>query len=409
MKRTKNNTQASCCLTSASMGKEDILSAKSLTVVATVLALMVSLAATAAAQSDALRQLYETSATIPTNVESIRAYPVPPQGFNPLTASDEELAAYGIPLRPDKMQHPGGYRQWTRVAQLMSNPRTRWYGELKPRKAHGSLANAAISAVGTQGTSFGPTKATGHGWSGVVNTLPGTKWSSTKSFSWVEAEFPVPVPQQAFNGNGGNICDGDIDQASFWVGLGGMSVTGVNLGNQNNIAQAGVDVFAFCDGLSGSGAYAWQEWYPGPSVQLFSVNPGDDIYVQVQNVSATVATFFIADYTIQQAAAYFITAPSGHELVGNEAEFIVERPAGDSTPTGLYPLANYVWSIWDFSLDEAFTGTEYGPGETSAATYQLSMTDDSGGSIISVPSIDKGVQQMSVMDENCARTGGCTP
>src|ERR1700683_5455016 len=342
MKRTKNNTQASSCLTPASMEKE-ILSTKSLTVVATVLALMVSLAATAESQSYALRQLYETSATIPTNVESIRAYPVPPQGFNPLTASDEELAAYGIPLRPDKMQHPGGYSQWTRVAQLMSNPRTRWYGELKPRKAHGSLANAAISAVGTQGTSFGPTKATGHGWSGVVNTLPGTKWSSTKSFSWVEAEFPVPVPQQAFNGNGGNICDGDIDQASFWVGLGGMSVTGVNLGNQNNIAQAGVDVFAFCDGLSGSGAYAWQEWYPGPSVQLFSVNPGDDIYVQVQNVSATVATFFIADYTIQQAAAYFITAPSGHELVGNEAEFIVERPAGDSTPTGLYPLANYVW------------------------------------------------------------------
>ena len=406
MKTTNRIAQSSCCLTPASMGKQGFRFPHCLSVAATVFTLLAALGSAAVAQSDALRQLYETSATISTSIEGIRAYPAPPESFNALNASDEELAAYGIPLRPDKVEDPRGYLQWTRVALLMSNPRTRWYGELKPRKARGSLGNFVLSAEGMQGTKFGTTSVTGKGWSGVVNTVAGTKWSKSTSFSWVKAEFPVPWPQQAFNGSGGNICDGDTDQVANWVGLGGMSVTGVNLGRQNNIAQAGVDSYASC---SSQGMYAWVEWFPGPAAVLFDVVSGDDVYVYVQNATATTATFIVTDFTRQQSASYVITAPSGFQLVGNEAEFIVERPGGDSTPTGLYPLANYVWSIWDFSLDKAFTGTEYGPGEISAATYRVSMTDDSGKHIISVPSVDKGLQQLSVMDQSCAHEGGCTP
>jgi hypothetical protein len=81
---------------------------------------------TSKAQSDTLRFLYQSSATISTNLEGVHAYPTPPAGFDPLAASDEELAAYGIPLRPDKTQDPDGYRHWTRVAQLVSNPRGRY-------------------------------------------------------------------------------------------------------------------------------------------------------------------------------------------------------------------------------------------------------------------------------------------
>ena len=69
----------------------------------------------------------------------------------------------------------------------------------------------------------------------------------------------------------------------------------------------------------------------------------------VVNTSATARGFSIEDLTLQQAAGYFITAPSGFPLVGNEAEFIVERPGGDKNNPidGLFPPANYVWSIWD--------------------------------------------------------------
>jgi hypothetical protein len=402
------SSQSSCILAPAARRKGKMLSAKILTAVTAVLALVAGFGTAAAAQSDAIRKLYETSATIPTNLEGIYAYPAPPAGFSVLNASDEELAAYGIPLRPDKVQDPRGYSQWTRVAQLMGNPRTRWNGELKPRKVHSRAAHAMPSAVGADATTFGASSGTEYGWSGVVNTLPLTKWSSTKSFSVVRAEFPLPWPQQAFDGQGGNICDGDTDQSAYWVGFGGYYPPGtINVGNQTSLAQAGVDTYATC---SDQGAYTWVEWVPGPAAQLFSVNPGDVIYVDVQVTSATAGSFFIEDYTTQQAAGYFITAPARFPLTGNEAEFIVERPFGDSNNSfdGLFPLANYVFTIWDLCLAQTFNGAYYGPGDTNAGTYKVSMLDDQG-SVISVPSTYKGLEQMSVQDQGCALRGGCTP
>jgi hypothetical protein len=364
---------------------------------------------TAVAQTDRLNAIYEQSATIPTNIEGIRAYPTPPSGFDPLAASDEELAAYGIPMRPDKVHEPAEFRQWTRLATLMSNPHARWYGELKPRGVHGSTAVARPSGDQKQGDVFGATGLQTKAWSGVVNTVPGTTWNSTKSFHWVTGEFNVPYPQQAFSGSG-NICDGDTDQASLWVGLGGLTVIGVNLGNQNNIAQAGIDIFAYCGIGTAQGAYAWVEWYPGASVGLYSVNAADDIMVNVTNTSATSGSFVVADYTNQTVAGYTITAPSGYKLVGNEAEYIVERPGGDqNTPTGLYPLANYIWSFWDFTRSRSFTGIYYYPGNTNSSTYDVSMTDDSGSIVISVPSIDKGLQNLFVNNQDCSYAHGCTP
>ncbi|MGA8647748.1 MAG: G1 family glutamic endopeptidase [Candidatus Sulfotelmatobacter sp.] len=393
----------------------------SVTLVSAVLSFGLTL--TAAAQSDALRSLYQSSATIPTNIEGIFTYPAPPEGFNALAASDEELAAYGIPLRPDKVQDPDGYRQWTRLALLMSNPHNRWYGELKPRKARSSLATASPAAAGEQGTTFGATSPTSSNWSGVVNTLSSTKWSNKESFSWVTGEFNVPVPQQAFANGGGNICDDDNDQAAFWVGLGGFPLKGH--GNQNNVAQTGVDISESCDGIGigGSGENAWVEWFPGPNAQLFNVNPGDDIYVYVQSNSATSVSYTIVDHTIPQVATGTISAPAGVKSpsgvdlcpkpcvnVGNEAEYIVERPEGDtSTHNGLYPLANYGWSFWAFSRAKGFNGIYYYPGGTSDTTYDLSMTDDSGKQIISAPYIDKGLQNLVVQALGCAVILGCTP
>jgi hypothetical protein len=151
--------QSSCSSTRSWVAREKMLSAKTLTPVTAVLALMASFGPAAAAQSDALRALYETSANIPTNIGGISAYPVPSEGFDPLQATDEELAAYGIPLRPDKAQDPRGYSQWARVATLMSNPRSRWNGELKPRKVRGSVTQAIPSAPRAEETTFGTTSA----------------------------------------------------------------------------------------------------------------------------------------------------------------------------------------------------------------------------------------------------------
>jgi len=397
MKTTIHNTQRS----NASQAPDGFLSRKFAMLFLAVLALTL----TAGAQSDALRAIYERSATIPTNIEGIYAYPTPPEGFDPITASDQELAAYGLPLRPDKTTDLADYRQWTRLARLMSNPDARWYGELKPRKVHGNVAAVKPAASEEAAATFGVT-VQGPNWSGVVNTVPGIKWNSKTSFSYVKGEFNVPWPQQAFNNSGGNICDGDTDQAAFWVGLDGFTVTGLNLGNQDNIAQTGVDIAANCNAQV---AVAWVEWYPGPSVGLFQVYPGDDISVMVEDINSTAAIFQVWDHTIRKSASYRINAPSGYVLAGNEAEYIVERPGGDGCPTCLYPLANYVWSFWDFARAKTFNGIYYYPGSTNTGTFDVSMTDDSGANIISVPNIDKGLQNLFVSDQGCAYEGGCTP
>jgi hypothetical protein len=104
-------------------------SAKSSLVCVCVAALVLSCATFAAAQSDAARTIYESAASIPTNVAGIRTFPAPPVTFDPLAASDEALASYGFPPRPDKQTDAHGYLLWQRA---MTSAKKRWTGDLKP-------------------------------------------------------------------------------------------------------------------------------------------------------------------------------------------------------------------------------------------------------------------------------------
>lgn len=68
--------------------------------------LIVTLATLATAQSDLVGPIRASAATVPTNVLGIRTYAKPPGDFNPLMATDAELAVYGFPQRPDTQAHP---------------------------------------------------------------------------------------------------------------------------------------------------------------------------------------------------------------------------------------------------------------------------------------------------------------
>jgi len=95
-------------------------------------ALGLSFATVAAAQSDLVRNLYVSAANVPTNVAGVHTYATPREGFNPLTATDEELATYGFPPRPDKQADADHYALWERA---MGAAKIRWHGELKPMPA----------------------------------------------------------------------------------------------------------------------------------------------------------------------------------------------------------------------------------------------------------------------------------
>ena len=371
----------------------------------------------AGAQSEAARAVYEGSATVPTNVEGIHTFSAPPANFNPLTASEEALATYGFPPRPDKITDASGFAKWNKA---MSTPTKRWSGELKTRHFQNMPMKEAKAPAGVQlNPSVGHTASTGlsFNWSGIVNTNKLTKYNPNSSFYYIFSEFNVPVAQQAFNGNGGNICDGGWDIASIWNGIDGFGSA--------DVLQGGVDSAMYCNGKTKQPFYeTWIEWFPAGSVYEYAVNPGDDMYVETWNTSSTTGFVWIEDLTLQISAIYSLTAPAGTQLIGNSAEFVVERPCCVTAPNGSvvnYPLTNYIADFWDYSGDYTFHNTLGYPGSTSATTFVLSMVDDADDQVISVPNgitpEDQGQSltpaglggkfSIFFQNENCAYLGGC--
>ena len=72
--------------------------------------------------------------------------------------------------------------------------------------------------------------------------------------------------------------------------------------------------------------------------------PGDEMFVEVWNNSATVGSAYLVNVTQQKAVSLSFDAPSGTKLVGNSAEWIMERP----TVNGSFAnLTNYVACPFD--------------------------------------------------------------
>jgi Peptidase A4 family len=362
-----------------------------------VFLLFAGLGLTAMAQSSAVASLYRSSATISTNIEGIRTYPAPPANFSALAATDETLAMYGLPPRPDRDADPRAYAAWQRA---MTRAKTRVTGSLTPHP-EGVLGPARLArkqpAAQSAGASAVPTQYNSLNWSGVANSNTLKKWNTLSSFNRVFSEFNVPVVEQSFD-----VC-GPLQWEVTWNGLDGAL--------DGTVLQGGSSSQASCsNGVQSQNYYAWVEWYPTyPIVEVFAVNPGDDIYVESYSTEGgcNPGNVFVEDETTLSYGTYQLTWQKGPCLIGDSAEIIVERPFGANNVSGWYPLANY---IWDFALSWDYTakGTEFGPGATTTSTLVFTMTDDAEDQQISIPE-QEGKYSMFFWDTNCAYTGGCTP
>lgn len=376
-----------------------------ITIALVVLAL--GFAAAAAAQSDAARAIYASAANVQTNIAGVHTFAAASAGFDPRSASDEALATYGFPPRPDKTADPDGYARW---AAAMALAKHQWNGELKPhpeiRVGTIALPKSSVDADATPAASTGPTIIYGTCCSGIVNTIPVTRWGA-RSIDSVNAQYNVPVAQQAFTtlGSPGNICDGTVDVEITYAAIDNDPLDGEFL-------SSGTSSIAYCasGGLS-IAYYAEFQWVPAPYTVGFAVNPGDDMYVQVYSVlgGCNPGYTFIEDLTQQIYSTYEVTQPSPTTcLVGNAAMLIVARAFGDSaTLTGLFPLANYV-NEFAISTSQNGKGTIFYPGSKTPSTYLGIMTDDSGTINTSV-AVQEGNSSIYFYDENCAEVGGCTP
>jgi hypothetical protein len=121
---------------------------------------------------------------------------------------------------------------------------------------------------------------------------------------------------------------------STWIGIGGFT--------SEALAQVGVHQVVTSDkGLpSDRQCYAWWDWVPGFETEIdnFQVSPGDSINAVLCAPSATDVTIFLLNENSLQATSFSLTAPEGGSLVGDSAEWIVERPLVNG---GIAPLPRF--------------------------------------------------------------------
>lgn len=292
---------------------------------------------------------------IPTNLAGATTIAAPPEGFDPLTASDDRLADYGFPPRPDKTSMPTEYANWARA---MAASKTRIIPHLEQSSIfHGP----AVLTSKSNSEKEGPLQS--YNWSGYVDSS-GAKSYGSSSFYYVESSMIVPFAQPA-----GNTCTGIWDYAYSWVGIDGNE-------GSNDILQGGIEFDALCSlGVVATYYSAFYEWYPGAEVHItnFPIAPGDDIFMNVWHTSSTQAQVYIYSYNTAMAVQVGFSAPAGTKLTGNTAEWITERPNLNGQRT---TLTNYLDQLFYGSY--AVTEKEHKSYPGSSSSKQVIMLDNNG-------------------------------
>jgi hypothetical protein len=353
---------------------------------------------------------YRKYATIPTEVPGIYTFAQPPQGFNPLAASSQELAMYGLPPAPDKVASPDAYQAW---ANNIKAATSRWRGPLKITEHH-SVEPSKARAAQVSSQVVGPIAEDSLSWSGFSNSKNISAYSSKRgplsSIYAAYATFNVPILVDSFGQSGCSSANGTSGTVAVSVGIDAPALQGGIIANNPGWTDSGSCVV-------GTPTY-YAEIGAGTSSSIiseFSVNPGDVISVVVWDTSATSGFVYIADATQNISATYAITTTP---IIAASADFLITRV---DTGDGLDALPNYVADFWSqvFAID--FSDDRYGPGTNSSGTtnVQWEMTDDAGDQVISIAVpftlsfknsiVTRTTYSLYFSAQNCALNGGCTP
>jgi hypothetical protein len=271
----------------------------------------------------------------------IRTFEPPPHGFDPFTASPAELARHGFPPLPTDPHHLARYRR------LMNELKGRF------RYVPPTFRELEIKAdVQTSNT-----------WSGGVVYAP-----TGTSFQWIQGDWAVPgVAAEDQN---------EWEYMSSWIGI-----------DDANPCQVGVtcEIYQSGSNITTNPPFAWYEWVPakGQAITSLSVSPGDMVTAVLctqQGAGSTSATVFFINRTTGAATSFVLYAPNNVALVGNSAEWIVERPtlnAQDGTIAKLPFYGGLLFSNCEAVLTD---GTTVNGGSGNS----IIMTDMVTGEVLSV-------------------------
>ena len=234
----------------------------------------------------------------------------PPAGFNPLTATDQELVANNLPPRPASGKALAVWQHFVTTDHPTKPSCTSATGHVQTNEQ-------VISA---------PHRTTADSESTLDGTGASTNWdgniANDQSYTDAETWFTVPIADNTVS---------DAYSCS-WVGVGsGETSTGAD-----DAAQPMIQAGSESDTRDGEPYYyIWWELYPQLQTQQVvssNVHPGDTIYVHA-HLSYDDDWVVVEDETTGEGAStgYGVpTAKSGNIWPDNQAEWIYERTEIDS-------------------------------------------------------------------------------
>lgn len=257
----------------------------------------------------------------------------PATGFDPLTATNAELAANGFPIRPT---NPDNFKTWMTAMRAykqyvvpvmvpVPHARSQTVKTAGPRDARSSFSPNWSGYLLNQGQ-YAITQTVGTWTDSVAQTCPGNTYSSA------------------------------------WTGIGGWNTT--------SLVQDGTET----DTLNGTlgcyvNTYAWWEILPANQVDFsnLTIYQGDEIFGETSvNTSNDTAYFYIGDLTTGQSTSTTVSFSSG-QYDGSTGEWVVER----TEESGYYP------QLMDFGSD---TFGNINAVDSSGAS--LNLTGNSTGIVL---------------------------
>lgn len=322
---------------------------------------------------------YATAQSIPIRATEPQPffYPAPTDSFDPVNASDTDLAAFGFPRRPPL--ESAAYTKWV---TRMRNVKRRILNPIAQTTniQHGGAAGSRALVTGGGAVSNG---SDSFNWSGALASGVSGWFSANASYIDIAFQVPTVIAPQTDTS-----CQYGPYETSIWGGIDGW----YQFPGANDVLQAGVNIGAAGSGSCSLFYSAWYEWWTSqcttsgnPSLPCYqtnvnlSINPGDYMYIVVTySTTSPNGSAFISDQSTGDYVSVTFNEPppinSITQYQGYNAEWIVERP---SIGGSVVNLANYrgnagptgteVWLDADYSDNTIYGGAYaigYGPEST---------------------------------------------
>ncbi|KAH0558485.1 hypothetical protein GP486_004855 [Trichoglossum hirsutum] len=275
--------------------------------------------------------------------------PLPPKGFIPLKASEEERLSYGFPRRPDPATHPKQYQVWERILAVPMEIQPQVPG--KPVELHIPEKEGATAAIKPllqplprgPGTPF---------WGTAASVYQSFQGCYNVHASWVVPAIGVPVNPQG-NGPWGLSCVVQLDSAL--------------VGGTTSWIQYDDDAHTQIS----SGAYAWTTFlsrqieFSKYNFFNLAVKQGDIVTCAVCTESSKAGFCNMANQSTKQSAVLPVSQPTLLDvLTGTSAAWGVIIGAEDEkVPFSNRPPIFNVISMYDCGSASPAASLGLMPGE----------------------------------------------